>query len=46
MKEENRWTEDDMKALDEFNKALVGSERIETFSMPMFDGLGCGRLVD
>ncbi len=46
MKEEGRWREEDMKALDEFNKALVGSERIETFLMPMFDGLGCGRLID
>jgi len=32
--------------LDEFNEAWVRSERIETFLMPMFDGLGCGRLLD
>jgi len=45
-KAEKTWREGDMKALDEFNKAMVGSERIETFLMPMFDGLGCGRLID
>jgi predicted O-methyltransferase YrrM len=45
-KAEKTWREGDMKALDEFNKAMVGSERIETILMPMFDGLGCGRLVD
>ena len=40
------WQDGDMKALDEFNKALVSSDRIETFLMPMFDGLGCGLLAD
>jgi predicted O-methyltransferase YrrM len=45
-KAEKTWRAGDMKALDEFNKAMVGNERIETFLMPMFDGLGCGRLLD
>lgn len=36
----------DMKALDDFNKALVSDKRLETFLMPMFDGLGMARLVD
>jgi len=40
------WRDDDMRALDAFNKAMVESERIDTFLMPMFDGLGMGRLVD
>jgi predicted O-methyltransferase YrrM len=40
------WKESDLTALDEFNKALVGSERVDTFLMPLFDGLGCGRLLD
>ena len=35
-----------MEALDIFNKELVNNERLETFLMPMFDGLGMGRLVD
>jgi predicted O-methyltransferase YrrM len=40
------WKESDLTALDEFNKMLVGSERVDTFLMPLFDGLGCGRLLD
>lgn len=43
---EKNWKDADMEALDQFNKALVGSERCDTFLMPMFDGLGMGRLVD
>jgi hypothetical protein len=35
-----------MKALDEFNKELVRNERLDTFLMPMFDGLGMGRLMN
>jgi hypothetical protein len=42
---ERNWEEEDKAALDQFNKALVNSERCDTFLMPMFDGLGCGRLV-
>jgi len=41
---ERTWAEGDMKALDQFNKMMVQEERIETFLMPMFDGLGLGRL--
>lgn len=43
---ETEWKEGDMKALDEFNKMMVKGERIETFLMPMFDGLGMGILKD
>jgi predicted O-methyltransferase YrrM len=43
---ERTWKDADGEALDQFNKALVGSERCDTFLMPMFDGLGMGRLVD
>jgi hypothetical protein len=46
MKNENLWRAGDMKAIDEFNKALVADKRVETFLMPMFDGLGMGRLLD
>jgi hypothetical protein len=35
-----------MKALDVFNKRLANDPRFETFLMPMFDGLGMGRLAD
>jgi predicted O-methyltransferase YrrM len=41
---EETWAEGDMKALDEFNKMMVKEDRIETFLMPMFDGLGMGIL--
>ncbi|RDW66786.1 O-methyltransferas-like protein [Coleophoma crateriformis] len=40
------WRSGDMDALDKFNKEMVGNERLETFLMPMFDGLGMARLVD
>jgi predicted O-methyltransferase YrrM len=43
---ERNWKPEDMEALDVFNKELVNNERLETFLMPMFDGLGMGRLVD
>jgi predicted O-methyltransferase YrrM len=43
---EAAWAEGDMKALDEFNKLMAKNERIETFLMPMFDGLGMGILKD
>lgn len=45
-KEERLWNEGDMDALKLFNKQMVESERLETFLMPMFDGLGMGRLLD
>lgn len=37
---------DFVKALHVFNDALVREERLETFLMPMFDGLGMARLKD
>lgn len=40
------WGQEDKEALDKFNKDMVSSDRIDTFLMPMFDGLGMGRLVD
>lgn len=43
---ENTWREGDMKALAEFNNQMVESPRLETFLMPMFDGLGMARLLD
>ncbi|KAG0650414.1 O-methyltransferase 6 [Hyphodiscus hymeniophilus] len=46
-KAERNWKGDpDKEALDAFNKALVGSERCDVFLMPLFDGLGMGRLLD
>lgn len=35
-----------MDALDMFNKALVNDERLDTFLMPLYDGLGMARLID
>jgi predicted O-methyltransferase YrrM len=42
---ERVWKEGDIEALDEFNKALVADKRLETFLMPMFDGLGLARMA-
>jgi hypothetical protein len=35
-----------MAAIDDFNKKLVGDKRLETFLMPMFDGIGMAKLID
>jgi len=35
-----------LEVLDQFNKEMAMSERIDVFLMPLFDGLGMGRLVD
>lgn len=43
---ERAWRQEDIDALDRFNKELVGNERLETFLLPLFDGLGLGRLKD
>lgn len=43
---EINWKQGDMEGLDTFNKDLVNNERLDTFLMPMFDGLGMARLVD
>jgi len=40
------WQNGDLKALDEFNKRLASDKRLETFLLPLFDGLGMGRLID
>lgn len=40
------WKEGDMVGLKTFNEQLVANERYETFLMPMFDGVGMGRLKD
>lgn len=43
---ERNWKAADIDGLDTFNKNLVNSERLDTFLMPMFDGLGMARLLD
>jgi hypothetical protein len=35
-----------MDAIDIFNKKLVEEKRLDTFLMPLFDGLGMARLLD
>ncbi|PVH91172.1 family 3 O-methyltransferase [Periconia macrospinosa] len=45
-KGERKWTMEDFQALDDFNKALASHDRFETFLLPMFDGVGMGRLRD
>jgi len=44
--EEKTWRQGDIDALKKFNDMMVESERLETFLMPMFDGLGCALLKD
>ena len=36
----------DLEALDEFNKAVAGSGRIESWLVPLWDGVMVGRLLD
>lgn len=43
---ERNWKDGDIEGLDTFNKNLVNNERLDTFLMPMFDGLGMARLLD
>ncbi|KAM3066551.1 hypothetical protein ACMFMF_010055 [Clarireedia jacksonii] len=43
---EPTWKEGDLNALKEFNERLVGEKRVESFCLPLFDGVGLGRLVD
>jgi predicted O-methyltransferase YrrM len=38
--------ETDLARLDEFNKAVARSERIESWLVPLWDGVMVGRLVD
>lgn len=35
-----------VRALHEFNRKLASEPRLESFLMPLFDGLGMARLVD
>jgi hypothetical protein len=35
-----------MEAIDVFNKNLANDKRLDTFLMPMFDGLGMAKLLD
>lgn len=36
----------DLERIREYNSVLAGSERVETFLMPLFDGVSLARLVD
>lgn len=36
----------DLTALDEFNKAVASSKRIEAWLVPLWDGVMVGRLLD
>jgi len=40
------WVETDVQVLDRFNGMMRDEKRIETFLLPLFDGLGLGRLLD
>ncbi|MDA4132791.1 MAG: hypothetical protein OK454_06675, partial [Thaumarchaeota archaeon] len=40
------WTNSDVAKLDEFNTMMATNPRIEAFLMPLFDGVGLGRLLD
>jgi len=43
---EKSWKQGDLEALDKFNKRMASEKRLETFLMPMFDGLGMARLIN
>jgi predicted O-methyltransferase YrrM len=43
---EKVWRDGDMKGLEEFNENLAKDGRMQTFLMPMFDGLGMAILKD
>ena len=40
------WTDSDVTKLDEFNTTMATNPRIEAFLLPLFDGVGLGRLLD
>lgn len=40
------WDWNNIAFLDEFNKMMHGHPRIEAMLLPVFDGLGLGRLLD
>lgn len=37
---------EDVERLRVFNREVVGSERLEAFLMPLFDGVSISRIVD
>lgn len=39
-------TDNDLDYLREFNDAVIDSSRIESFLMPLYDGVGMARLMD
>ncbi|TGO89687.1 hypothetical protein BPOR_0098g00180 [Botrytis porri] len=43
---EKTWKEGDLNALKEFNDLMVTDKRLDTFLLPLFDGVGMGRLKD
>ncbi|TGO74846.1 hypothetical protein BELL_0252g00100 [Botrytis elliptica] len=43
---EKTWKEGDLNALKEFNDLMVTEKRLDTFLLPLFDGVGMGRLKD
>jgi predicted O-methyltransferase YrrM len=45
-RETENWNWDDVKFLDEFNRNMNTNPRLETFLLPVFDGLGIARLLD
>ncbi len=36
----------DIERIREYNDQAIGSDRLETFLMPLYDGLGIARLLD
>lgn len=38
--------DNDIESIRRYNKGVVGSERLESFLMPLFDGVSIARLVD
>lgn len=38
--------EEKRKALAHYNEVIMEEKRVETFLLPIFDGLGMGRLID
>lgn len=45
-KKSENWDWDDVQYLDEFNKAMNTNPRVDAVLLPLFDGLGIGRLLD
>ncbi|KAF7924185.1 uncharacterized protein EAE97_010797 [Botrytis byssoidea] len=43
---EKTWKEGDLNALKKFSDLMVTEERLDTFLLPLFDGVGMGRLKD